>query len=168
MSFFTMLTSSFLCLRDARGPEGRMRNGSLLGRPHYIHNHCLLCEMSTGWELNSASTFGLTTCSRPQLKLYYYYCYYGLGLKPVCGAGRRKLWLNLAPMPKLTKTIFFHTFFDKTICVSLSYQKYDAETTHGYPKYTYWTVTAAMWVLHRVYFWNLGPAEKGDLIKQSC
>ena len=43
--------------------------------------------------------FGLTTCGRPQLKLYYYYCYYDLGLRPVCGAGRRKLRPNLAPMP---------------------------------------------------------------------
>ena len=40
--------------------------------------------------------FGLTTCGRPQLKLYYYYCHCGLGLKSVGRAGLRKLRLNLA------------------------------------------------------------------------
>ena len=61
-------------------------------------------------------SFGLTTCGRPQLKLYYYYyychyyhccfcfcfcccccCFYDPGLRPICWAGRRMLRPNLAP-----------------------------------------------------------------------
>ena len=30
------------------------------------------------------------------VNLHFYYCYYDLGLRPVCGADRRKLQLNLA------------------------------------------------------------------------
>ena len=57
-------------------------------------------NMTQGQGLNFGHNFGLTTCSRPQLKLYYFYCYYDLGLMPVCGARCRKLQPNLAPMPK--------------------------------------------------------------------
>ena len=45
-------------------------------------------------------SFGLTTCGRPQLKLLLLLLsFYGLGLRPISGAGRRKLQPNLAPTP---------------------------------------------------------------------
>ena len=47
-----------------------------------------------GWELDSAATLA----SQPAAG---HYCNYDLGLRPVCGAGRRKLRPNLAPVPKL-------------------------------------------------------------------
>ena len=56
---------------------------------------------SKGRELNSAPTLASQPATGHNLKLYYYYCYYDLGLRPVCGAGHRKLRPNLAPMPKL-------------------------------------------------------------------
>ena len=44
-------------------------------------------------------SFGLTTCGRPQLKLLLLLLFYDLGLRPISGAGHRKLQPNLAPMP---------------------------------------------------------------------
>ena len=44
-------------------------------------------------------SFGLTTCGRPQLKLLLLLLFYVLGLRPISGAGRRKLQPNLAPAP---------------------------------------------------------------------
>ena len=52
--------------------------------------------------------FGLTTCGRPQLKLYYYYWYYDLGLKSVCGAGSRILQPNLTLMPNTNKLCCYY------------------------------------------------------------
>ena len=51
-----------------------------------------------------------TTCGQPQLKLYCYFCYYDLGLRPFCGAGCRKLRPNLAhmlyqPRPRFSRQV---------------------------------------------------------------
>ena len=55
-------------------------------------------------------------CCQPQRKLYHYYCYYDLGMKPVCGAGCRKLGPNLALMPSLGIFCSYvhYTYFDST------------------------------------------------------
>ena len=59
--------------------------------------HEFSCDLGTRAKIGHS--FGLTTCDRPQLKLYYYCCFYGLGLRPISGADRRKLQPHLAPMP---------------------------------------------------------------------
>ena len=57
----------------------QLRNGKLICPQLWPHNFAI--------------------CSWPQLKLYYNYFYYDLGLRAVSGASRRKLSPNLAPMP---------------------------------------------------------------------
>ena len=82
--------------------------------------HLCLIHKHKGRELNSAThNFGLTTCGRPQLKLYCYYCYHGIVLRPVCGAGRRKLRPNLAPMPKPINNQYFKRMITCVILVFL-------------------------------------------------
>ena len=49
-------------------------------------------ETMKGWELNLATTLPHNLQPATASAFYYYYCYYDLGLRPVCGAGRRKLW----------------------------------------------------------------------------
>ena len=48
-------------------------------------------------------SFGLTTCGRPWLKLLSILMFYDVGLRPISGAGRRKLQPNLAPTPNILK-----------------------------------------------------------------
>ena len=61
---------------------------------------CNLCTLGMGAKFGHS--FGLTTCGRPQLKLLLLLLlFYDLGLRPISGAGRRKLQPNLAPTPYL-------------------------------------------------------------------
>ena len=65
---------------------------------------CLQNKISKISFVRNGSLIRLTLTSQPTARhsfmLYYNRCYYDLGMRPVCGAGHRKLQPNLAPMPK--------------------------------------------------------------------
>ena len=60
------------------------------------------CQQSQGTGAKFGCSFGLTTCSRSQLKLLLLLLllFNDLGPRPISGAGHRKLQPNLAPTPK--------------------------------------------------------------------
>ena len=66
---------------------------------HFPHFSSNFDQFILGTGAKFGHTFGLTTCGRPQLKLYLLLLFYDLGLRPFSGAGRRKLQPNLAPTP---------------------------------------------------------------------
>ena len=57
----------------------------------------LVDYLGTGAEFGRS--FGLTTWGRPQLKLLLLLLFYDLGLRPISGAGHRKVQPNLAHTP---------------------------------------------------------------------
>ena len=72
-----------------------------------IHNHWMTTKLSDrlGMGAKFGHSFGLTTCGRPQLKLLLLLLFNDLGLRPISGAGHRKLQPNLAPTPYASRNV---------------------------------------------------------------
>ena len=70
-----------------------------LRNPILLISQCMIVNRWLGTGAKYGRSFGLTTCGWPQLKLILLLLFYDLELRPISGAGRRKLQPNLAPTP---------------------------------------------------------------------
>ena len=76
------------------------------------------CFFDLGTGAKFGRSFGLTTCGRPQLKLLLLLLFYDLGLRPVSGAGCRKLQPNLAPLP------YYCLYWGQEVIIKISFDDY--------------------------------------------